>query len=190
MTSKIRILRICEYCNNEFTARTTVTKFCSHSCSKKAWKKKNKEKKIEKSNSETSLKLSLHIEKIKANEYLTIPEAAILIRVSRSSIYRIIWSGALKVLKVRSKTIIFKNDLDDFLKKSTQFQSKENINPNEETEVITIQEILNLYSISEKTLNSMIKRKQITKKKVMGINFVPKKEIIKMLGFPKDKNYE
>jgi len=185
MTSKIRILRICEYCNEEFSARTTVTKFCSHSCSKKTWKKRNKEKKIENSNQETIQKLSLHIEKIKANEYLTIPEAAKLIRVSRSSIYRIIWSGALKVLKVKSKTIIAKSELDDFLLKLSNDTSAIKDSITEETELLSFPEILHLYPISEKTLYSMVKRKQITKKKIMGTNFVPKVEIIKILGNPK-----
>jgi excisionase family DNA binding protein len=115
MTSYIEIQRICEHCGEAFTARTTVTKFCSHLCSKRNWKKRNREKKIENSNQQTIQKLSIPAEKIKANEYLTIPEAAALIRVSRSTLYRIIWSGELKVMKVKSKTIVAKKAIDEFL---------------------------------------------------------------------------
>lgn len=188
MSSNIKIQRVCEHCDSEFTAHTTVTKFCSHSCSKKAWKKRDRDQKINKSDQETKQKLSLPIEKIKANAYLTIPEAASLLRVSRSSIYRIIWTGALKVIKVKSKTIVSKKDLDDFLLKSTQPTNSisEEHKTTEETELISFPEIIHLYNISDRTLYEMAKRKQINKRKIMGTNFVPKSQILKIFGNPKN----
>ncbi len=54
MSSKIQIKRICEYCGNEFTAQTTVTRFCSHKCNSRAYKLKVKEMKVGKSNEETN----------------------------------------------------------------------------------------------------------------------------------------
>lgn len=53
MSSNIRIQRICQHCNNEFTARTTVTKYCSHKCASRAYKDRTRKKKVEKSNAET-----------------------------------------------------------------------------------------------------------------------------------------
>ena len=59
MSCKIEIKRICEYCNTEFTAKTTVTKYCSHKCNQRHYKAKVKEQKINKSNSETMFKPSV-----------------------------------------------------------------------------------------------------------------------------------
>ena len=39
MSSNIFVQRICEECGNEFTARTTVTRFCGDRCAKRAYKK-------------------------------------------------------------------------------------------------------------------------------------------------------
>ncbi len=30
MSSKIEVIKRCEYCDNDFIAKTSVTKFCSH----------------------------------------------------------------------------------------------------------------------------------------------------------------
>ncbi|MFI5141709.1 MAG: helix-turn-helix domain-containing protein [Bacteroidia bacterium] len=183
MTSHIRIQRICDYCKELFTARTTVTKYCSHLCAKRDYKKRAKEKRIDDSNKETALKLAIPLEEIRANDYLTVAEAATLIRVSRVSLYRVIWSGVLKAIKVRSKIIIVKKDFDDYLLKSTiPAPVAEVPKSTEETELLSFPEILLLYQISETTLYSMARRKQITKKKINGTNYVPKNEIVKIFG--------
>ena len=38
MSSNIAIQRICQHCGKEFTARTTVTQYCSDDCAKRAYK--------------------------------------------------------------------------------------------------------------------------------------------------------
>ncbi len=192
MSSNIKIQRVCKHCGDEFTARTTVTKFCSHQCSKRNWKKRNREKKIENSEQETIQTLSLPIEKIKANDFYTLAEVAKLIRICRTTLFKIIKSGDLKTIKIISKTIIAKKDLEDFLQRSTQHTNLINVEStsNEETELISFPEIIHLYHISDATLYTMAKRKQITKKKIMGTNFVPKHQIIKVLGNPKDIKHE
>lgn len=53
MSSNIRITRICRFCRESFTARTTVTKFCSHRCSSRAYKQRERDRNVEKSVSET-----------------------------------------------------------------------------------------------------------------------------------------
>jgi hypothetical protein len=35
MSSNLRIVKICEYCKQEFIARTTVTQCCSDACAKR-----------------------------------------------------------------------------------------------------------------------------------------------------------
>ena len=52
MSSNIEVQRICEYCDKEFTARTTKTRFCSHACNSRAYKANIKSIKVENSNKE------------------------------------------------------------------------------------------------------------------------------------------
>src|SRR3979409_1491457 len=58
MSSNIRIKKICQHCNKVFTAKTTVTKFCSDNCAKANYKKRQKEHKIQLSNVDMEKKLS------------------------------------------------------------------------------------------------------------------------------------
>lgn len=53
MSSNIKVQRICQYCNIEFKAKTTVTKYCSHTCNSRPLKFNVKSKKIEISNIQT-----------------------------------------------------------------------------------------------------------------------------------------
>lgn len=53
MSSNIQVRRICQHCEKEFIARTTVTKFCSHKCSRSAYKVRKRAEKIEQSESQT-----------------------------------------------------------------------------------------------------------------------------------------
>jgi len=60
MSSNIKIQRICQYCKQEFTAKTTVTKYCSLKCNQRAYKKLKRSEKIKQSNTETvKVKLTL-----------------------------------------------------------------------------------------------------------------------------------
>jgi len=48
MSSKIEITKVCQHCGNEFIAKTTVTKFCSHACAVKNYKQRKKAEKLNK----------------------------------------------------------------------------------------------------------------------------------------------
>lgn len=43
MSSNIKINRVCNFCNKDFIAKTTVTKYCSHKCASASYKKRAKE---------------------------------------------------------------------------------------------------------------------------------------------------
>tara|TARA_R110002033_G_C3843131_1_gene234996 strand:+ start:314 stop:673 length:360 start_codon:yes stop_codon:yes gene_type:complete len=117
MSSNIEIIRICEYCHNEFIAKTTVTKYCSHKCNSRAYKERIKYKKIKRSNEETYNTKTQAIEIIKAKEFLTVKDITILINCSRQTIYKIIHSGKLKSIDLKIKKIIVKrSDLDRLFK--------------------------------------------------------------------------
>ncbi|GAB3660235.1 hypothetical protein GCM10028791_34050 [Echinicola sediminis] len=112
MSSNIRIRRVCQYCGIEFTAKTTVTKYCGDSCAKKAYKKRKKEESIAASNEETVQQVKLEVKKLEEKSFLTISQTCELLGISRMSLYRIIKEGTLRATKLGRRTIIHRKNLD------------------------------------------------------------------------------
>ncbi len=114
MSSKIKISRICKYCKNEFTARTTKTNYCSLKCSSRAFKARARELKIEQSNQETKALKKTNFEVAKARDFISVSQASDLLGISKRTIYRIISRGELNSAKFGTRTVIRKSDLDNF----------------------------------------------------------------------------
>ena len=114
MSSSIRVTRICEHCGKSFEARTTVTRFCSDVCAKRAYKARKREEKVIASDQETRRFVVKPVEEVQRLEFLTVPEAAKLIRVSRRTIYRLIGRGEIQVKKVGRRSIIPRSAIDKF----------------------------------------------------------------------------
>lgn len=113
MSSNIRITRVCEFCDNEFTAQTTHTRYCSHRCNSRHYKALQKGQKIEASNKETKQVLNTDIEVVKAMEFLTVPDLAKLLNCSTRTAYNLINSGNLKAVKLSErKTLIKRSEID------------------------------------------------------------------------------
>ena len=118
MSSNIKILKICDYCKKEFTARKTTSKTCSDDCAKRFYKLKQRNEKIARVNIETENKrkplphiLVEEIEIIQAKENLTLIEGAILLNISPLTLRRWILSGKIKSTKVGKKHLIKRNHL-------------------------------------------------------------------------------
>ncbi|WP_302574063.1 helix-turn-helix domain-containing protein [uncultured Duncaniella sp.] len=114
MSSYIKVERICEWCGKEFTAQTTVTRFCSKRCAEHSYKKRLRQKKLAVSNQETAQTNFKRCDK----DYLTPTQAAELLGIGRMSIYRYIRNGKIKVVRFARKTLISKADIQamfDFL---------------------------------------------------------------------------
>lgn len=113
MSSNIQIQRVCEHCGNDFTARTTVTRFCSDICAKQAYKNRQRAAKIKISNEQTNLLKSKPIEDLKAKEFLSVREAAKLIGCCRQTVYTLINSGKINGVNIKiKKTIIPRTEIN------------------------------------------------------------------------------
>jgi excisionase family DNA binding protein len=113
MSSKIEVKRICQHCGNEFTARTTVTRFCSHRCNSAAYKAKKGIDKVEQSNRETLQIKTQAIEELKAKEFLTVRELARLLNCSVRSAYYSIESGNIKAVNLGQRiTRVKRSEID------------------------------------------------------------------------------
>lgn len=114
MSSNIEIKKICEFCGKEFTAKTTVTQYCSHACASLAYKQRKKQEKIINAAEQTfkqkyNALLGLDIDEIKRKEFLSIKEAHILLGLSERTFYRLIKTGTINSTKLGKRTIPEKN---------------------------------------------------------------------------------
>lgn len=112
MSSNILIQRICEFCGDEFTARTTVTKYCRHRCASMAYKARTRNSKIKKSNFEIAKSVSIPFAKIQAKDFLKIEEVCGLLGISRSTVSRAIKENRLKAVRFGRRVIIKRAEID------------------------------------------------------------------------------
>lgn len=198
MSSNIQVKRICQHCGTEFTARTTVTKYCSHRCGSLANKAKKRAEKVQKSNTETKQVKTKPIEELKAKEFLTVSDVSKLIGCSRQNVYKLINTGKLRATNIlEKKTIVRRCDLDGLFNHSEieaepqlsvvdkliqELTEWKQAGAFEITDCYTINEVLEKYSISETALHNLIKRQSIPKIKKGWYAYVPKPIIDNLLS--------
>lgn len=110
MSSNLRIVKICEYCKQEFIARKTTSQTCSDACAKRLYKLRQREKAIRRVEVETDVKrkpeayiTKEEVRVIQAKEWLTLKEAALLLNVSPLTLRRWTLAGKVKSEKVGKK---------------------------------------------------------------------------------------
>lgn len=117
MSSNLKVQRICQHCGKEFTARTTVTKYCGDDCAKRAYKARQRAAKVELSNAETKIIKAKPIEEIKAKEFLTVRDVSVLLNSSHHTVYRLITHGYIKGVNIsQRKTLIRRSEIDKLFK--------------------------------------------------------------------------
>jgi excisionase family DNA binding protein len=177
-------------------SRTTVTQYCSDTCSKRAYKARLRASKIEQSNKETQRKKSQSIEELKAREFLTVAQVSKLIGCSRQNVYYLINSGKLKATNILlKKTIVKRSDLDKLFIEPSHRTKPEGMPETKKQEInewgqaggfdiancYTLSEARDKYGISETALQNLIKRNSIPKIKKGRFAYVPKTKIDKLL---------
>ena len=181
MSSNIQIQRVCEFCGNEFTARTTVTKLCSAKCRKANYKAKQRFEKIEKSNSETKRIKNKPIEELKEKEFLSMREVAALLGCSLRTAYRLIDTGTLTGVNLAERmTRVKRSEINKLLEQPQT--PKRTLTQYDVSECYSLSEIQNKYGISDKALYNAIKRNEIPELKQGWYTYVPKVLIDKILS--------
>jgi excisionase family DNA binding protein len=122
MSSNIRVQRVCQHCGNDFTARTSVTQYCSDTCSKRAYKARVRTLKVEASNTETLRIKTMPIEELKAKEFLTVKNIATLLNCSIRSVYYNIENGKIKAVNLGERIIrVKRSDIDKLFDQSKDY---------------------------------------------------------------------
>jgi excisionase family DNA binding protein len=117
MSSNIQVYRVCEHCKQDFIAKTTVTRYCTHKCNRAAYKLKLKEAKIERSHAETAAVKDKPLEDLTKKLFYTIDDLTQLFGISKRTFYRIIERGELPHAKLGGKTFVHKDTIEDLFKK-------------------------------------------------------------------------
>jgi excisionase family DNA binding protein len=126
MSSNIRIQKVCHHCKKVFTAKTTVTKFCSDDCAKRNYKLRKKEKQVEESVKSARIEMDqlLTTGSSKSKGHATIGEKAlinvkelsVLIGISRRSIFNLMADKHFPRIKIGRKLLFDKNEVIEFVK--------------------------------------------------------------------------
>ncbi len=117
MSSNIEITRVCEHCKEDFVAKTTTTRFCSHKCNNAAYKQRLKEIKMKQSNVETALIKVTPVLETMMKAFYTIEDLSQIFGMSKRTFYRIIERGELPSAKLGGKTFVKKEAIEDLFKK-------------------------------------------------------------------------
>jgi excisionase family DNA binding protein len=187
MSSNIKVQRICQFCGNQFTAKTTVTRYCSDPCRKSAYKASVMGVKIESSNKETNRIKNQPIEVLNAKAFLSIAETCKLVGISRRTVYRMIDRGELNIGKAGKRSIIRRSDLELLLFEQPQTTKPQTEIIPEQTrfdisECYNLKEVQSKFGISDKALHEIIKRNSIPKIKKGWFAYVPKTIIDTLLS--------
>lgn len=100
MSSNIRIEKVCQYCGTNFIAKTTVTRYCSHTCNKKAYKLEQRNLKISYAKQAIRSFEERQYQPINNPIYLTVKEASVILKCSAKMVYFLISSGRLKAINL------------------------------------------------------------------------------------------
>ena len=180
MSSNMQIDRICLFCDNPFIAKTTKTKYCSLKCASKAYKQQQRESKIKSSNKETLSKPnSTDLSILKDREYFTVSKAALLLGVSRATMYRYLAANIIKSLVIRGKTFVRRQNIDALFENAGPYQTRVRPDKASIEEFYTIQEIKEKYNVKERWIYNVVNKKKIPKLFHRGKNLYSKKHVDK-----------
>lgn len=178
MTSYIQLKRICEFCSNEFSSKTTVTRFCSNTCRSRAGKMKIRSAKIKVSNEETLRVKILQLEELKKKEFLTVKDVASLLSCSVRTVYYYIDNNTIDAVNIGKRmTRVKRSSIDNLLiKQEPEKTSVAEVKEIEYTlaDCIGTYEVRRKYQISESTLRSLIIRNNIPRLRKGSLAYVPK----------------
>lgn len=126
MSSNIRIQKVCLHCKKVFTAKTTVTKFCSDDCAKRNYKLRMKGQKVEASVSEARSEMDQLLSggskgnamaaSIGEKALINVKELSVLTGISRRSIFNLMADDAFPRIKIGRKLLFDKNHVLEFIK--------------------------------------------------------------------------
>lgn len=172
--------RICQYCGKAFVPRTRAQYFCSPHCGGLAQDKAERDRIIVGRAIEAQKQYET---RLSSKQSLSISDAALLLNISRPTIYKLIDEGKLSPIRLTKRTIRIPIEQITALK-TTEAQP---FQP-EESSVISLSDALIRFGITKAWLYEKAKRHGIKSFLVGGKAFFPKRELERI--FPPKSAYD
>lgn len=182
MSSNIRIEKTCEWCGKQFTAQTTVTRFCSKRCAEHSYKERMRKQKIQ----QITTAMPPAISAIKEKDYLTVAETAQILGMTRQGIYKLIYRGDLVAAKLSSRLTLIKREsinkmLDDSPYKKRESNEKKIIN-----EFYTRAEIREKFGVKDSWIYKVVAENNVPKTILRGKAYFSKSHIDRLFSAKKE----
>ena len=158
----MEIEKRCQWCGKQFIAHKMTTLYCSSSCVNKAYKTKKRQMMKEEVEHEQHSKLPI-VESIGDKPYLSPMEAAKLLGVGKTTIYRYMAQGQFKVLRLPAKTLVRRIDLEAMFDNAPAYVKRNNRRHKIEHDSYTMKEICEKYQVTRKVAMRRIEQFDIPK---------------------------
>ncbi|HZL09712.1 MAG TPA: helix-turn-helix domain-containing protein [Prolixibacteraceae bacterium] len=179
MSSRLEIEKICEWCSKRFIAKKTTTKYCSHDCNSKAYKSIKRGDKIKKVTEQIFIEESQKpLKQLKERNYFKIAEVALLLGLSRQSVYNMIYSGKLKTSQLSSRlSIVSLKNIEEMLESSSTYETRKVKEPELITEFYSINDIKTKFNVKESWIYRISKSRNIPQILNKGKSYLSKKHV-------------
>ena len=161
----MEIQKRCKYCGGTFIAHKMTTIYCSPSCNNKDYKQKIREKQIAEYQSKNPDTIPV-IKKspLDDKQFLTPREAAKVLGVGKSTIYRELASGLIKAIQLKGKTLIRRKDIESLFDNAPKYKSH-SLEPKtkQKREYYTMRQIEEKFKCSKKAIRTRIEKFNIPK---------------------------
>lgn len=182
MSSNIRIEKICEWCGNQFTAQTTVTRFCSKRCSEHAYKERLRQQKIQMAKAVPS---PMNAE-LKEKDYLTVAETAQVLGMTRQGVYKLIYRGDLVAAKLSSRLTLIKRDSIDKMLDGSPYKKRESNEKKMINEFYTRADIREKYGVKDSWIYKVVAENNVPKTILRGKAYFSKSHIDRLFSARKE----
>ena len=147
----MKILKKCLTCGAEFIASKMSNKYCCRECERDASRKREAKRKKSVRESEKEAALDKERDAVASRPFLTPSDVALLLDISVSTVYRCFYSGIIKAVRIRRKTLVRREDLDKYFEDAGPYR-KRSYKRKQEQEYYTLQEIMDKYKIGRKAV--------------------------------------
>ena len=155
----------CKYCGGTFIAHKMNTIYCSPSCNNRDYKQKKREKQISEYLAQNQITEPVaRNTSLNEKNFLTPREAAKILGVGKSTVYRELSSGLIKAVQLKGKTLIRRKDIERIFDNPPEYKSR-SVDPNlkKKREYYTMRQIEEKYRCSKKAIRTRIEKYNIPK---------------------------
>ena len=126
----MEIQKRCKYCGGTFIAHKMNTIYCSPSCNNRDYKQKKREKQISEYLAQNQITEPVaRNTSLNEKNFLTPREAAKILGVGKSTVYRELSSGLIKAVQLKGKTLIRRKDIERIFDNPPEYKSR-SVDPN------------------------------------------------------------